>query len=70
MLAAVYALHGEGYPVNISEKVNEMSGNRPMLGTVLTSLDGYFTLTLSGEKLLMRVMEASPAVARFLGDFA
>ncbi len=90
VLAAVYALHGQGYPVNIGEKVGDMSGNRPMLGTVLTSLDRleskylvmgrdvpaegkirrYFTLTLSGEKVLMRVKEASPVVARFLADFA
>ena len=90
VLAAVYALHGQGYPVNIGEKVGDMSGNRPMLGTVLTSLDGleskylvmgrdvpaegktrrYFTLTISGEKVLMRVKEASPVVARFLADFA
>ena len=90
VLAAVYALHGQGYPVNIGENVGDMSGKRPMLGTVLTSLDRleskylvmgrdvqaegktrrYFTLTLSGEKVLMRVKEASPVVARFLADFA
>jgi hypothetical protein len=90
VLAAVYALQGQGYPVNIGEKVGDMSDNRPMLGTVLTSLDRleskylvmgrdvpadgkirrYFTLTLSGEKVLMRVKEASPVVARFLADFA
>jgi len=90
VLAAVYALHGQGYPVNIGENVGDMSGNRPMLGTVLTSLDRleskylvmgrdvpaegkmrrYFTLTISGEKVLMRVKEASPVVARFLADFA
>src|SRR5438876_7078512 len=39
VLAAVYALHGQGYPVNIGEKVGEMSGSRPMLGTVLMSLN-------------------------------
>ena len=90
VLAAVYALHGEGYPVNIGEKVGEMAGSRPMLGTILTSLEGlenkylvmgrdvqvegktkrYFTLTLPGEKVLVRVREASPVVARFLADFA
>jgi len=96
VLAAVYALHGQGYPVNIGEKVGEMSGSRPMLGTVLMSLnrleskylvsgreitaDGpesperktgrFFTVTLAGERVLEHVKETSPAVARFLADFA
>jgi hypothetical protein len=39
VLTAVYLLRGQGYPVNIMEKVGEMSGTRALLGSVLMSLD-------------------------------
>jgi hypothetical protein len=39
VLTAVYLLGGQGYPVNIMEKVGEMSGTRALLGSVLMSLD-------------------------------
>ena len=38
VLAAVYLLRGQGYSVNISSKVGEMS-EKPSLGSVLVSLD-------------------------------
>jgi len=39
VLTAVYLLRGQGYPVNIMEKVGEMAGTRALLGSVLMSLD-------------------------------
>jgi hypothetical protein len=39
VLTAVYLLRGQGYPVNIMEKVGEMSGTQALLGSVLMSLD-------------------------------
>jgi DNA-binding MarR family transcriptional regulator len=39
VLTAAYLLRGQGYPVNVTEKVGEMSGTRALLGSVLVSLD-------------------------------
>ena len=38
VLAAIYLLHGQGYSVNIAGKVDEISGTRPLLGSVFVSL--------------------------------
>ena len=38
VLTAIYLLHGEGYSVNIAGKVDEISGTRPLLGSVFVSL--------------------------------
>src|SRR5207249_11615899 len=38
VLAAVYLLHGEGYSVNITDKVSQMSGTRVLLGATFVSL--------------------------------
>lgn len=39
VLTAAYLLRGEGYSVNITDKVNEMAPKRVMLGAVYVSLD-------------------------------
>src|SRR5437773_386067 len=38
VVTAIYLLHGEGYSVNIAGKVDEISGTRPLLGSVFVSL--------------------------------
>ena len=39
VLTAVYLLQGQGYAVNITGKVGEMSGTPALLGSILMSLD-------------------------------
>ncbi len=39
VLTAVFLLHGEGYAVNIAERVSDMAGKRVLLGSVFISLD-------------------------------
>src|SRR6266852_5961482 len=39
VLTAVYLLRGQGYAVNITGKVGEMSETKPTLGSILISLD-------------------------------
>ena len=39
VLTAVYLLGGRGYPVSIALKVGEMQGKKPLLATVLASLE-------------------------------
>src|SRR5437660_10506170 len=39
VMAAVYMLHGDGYAVNITDKVNEMSGRDVLLAYTFASLD-------------------------------
>ena len=38
VLTAIYLLRGEGYSVNVTEKVSEMSGTRVLLGSTFVSL--------------------------------
>jgi DNA-binding PadR family transcriptional regulator len=38
VLAAIYMLHGQGYSVNITEKVSEMSGKHVLLASVFGAL--------------------------------
>ena len=38
VLTAVYLLHGQGYTVNITEKVDELAGRRVLIGGVFTAL--------------------------------
>jgi PadR family transcriptional regulator len=39
VLTAAYLLQGEGYTVNITDKVNEMSDKRVLFGAVYVTLD-------------------------------
>ena len=38
VLTAVYLLRGQGYTVNITEKVDELAGRRVLIGGVFTAL--------------------------------
>ena len=39
VLTAVYLLNGEGYTINVMEKVEELSGRRALIGAIYISLD-------------------------------
>src|SRR5207302_1858934 len=45
-LTAIYLLHGEGYSVNITEKISEMSGKPVLLASTFGSLNRLETLGL------------------------
>src|SRR5437016_11755091 len=51
VLTAIYLLHGEGYSVNITEKISDMSGARVLLGATFMSLSRLESLGLVSSRL-------------------
>src|SRR5690349_14566536 len=65
VLTAVYLLHGQGYTVNITEKVDELAGRRVLIGGVFTSLGRLQTRGLVSSKLSTPTKERGGKAKRY-----
>src|SRR5262249_49286514 len=65
VLTAVYLLRGEGYSVNITEKISQMSGIQALLGATFLSLDRLEDLGLVSERLADPETESEGKTRRY-----
>ena len=65
VLTAVYLLHGQGYTVTITEKVDELAGRRVLIGGVFTSLGRLQTRGLVSSRLSTPTKERGGKAKRY-----
>ena len=65
VLTAVYLLRGQGYTVNITEKVDELAGRRVLIGGVFTSLGRLQTRGLVSSRLSTPTKERGGKAKRY-----
>src|SRR5947209_3272427 len=65
VLTAVYLLRGQGYTVNITEKVDELAGRRVLIGGVFTSLGRLQTRGMVSSRLSTPTKERGGKAKRY-----